>query len=720
MALSERSQILLKESMKKWKCPPANTMTKDYHFAALHSFADLPKWEKIARSKAFALSNQAVRIEPYDRIAGRVYHEEQVPPAQPDPDLDWMQRPMTRVLEEFDGYAEMADNQFFSPWAGVGHISWLWERILRHGISGMRDMYTKALQSARDSTAGEFYQGVLILLDAVSLWNRKHVDALEAMGMESLAAVCRKVPEYPAESFHEAVQAFFFQHICVMSENPHGGNSPGRVDYYLWPYLERDLQNGTCSLEDARILIDELYLRLDERIHNMDGWGETISLGGSHTNGTSAVNPLSYIMIESIMDLNITHPLVYPRLPENPPLDFFGLCVKYLKYGSNRAQILSDKAITNAMAKANIPYSDAVQYACGGCMEVSVQGMNCDYIFNGWSNIPKLVELAVTGGFCLKTGRQIKSCHFKGLASYTDFDHFYNDFEEEVKRIYRIFFKVQDIFSEEAQESRPCYLLSSMMDDCMARGRNMHGGGCRYHNYGSAPLGLPNAADAMYAIKRAVFDDKFCTAGELTEALKANYEGCEPLRLRLMALPKYGQKNKEADEMAKRIMTSVCDAYDQYTTRWGGKAAAVVLTFVFAPEAAKILGATADGNFAGRLVAHGLTPQSSSMTKGITAAIGSNLEMPMELFAGGASTMWDLDAGWADENMIGSILDAFLQGGGQIFQGNTTDVRELIKARENPDAYGHIIVRVGGYSARFTSLSSELQEDIIMRYRHAG
>lgn len=146
----------------------------------------------------------------------------------------------------------------------------------------------------------------------------------------------------------------------------------------------------------------------------------------------------------------------------------------------------------------------------------------------------------------------------------------------------------------------------------------------------------------------------------------------------------------------------------------------MVLTFTYGPQAAAMLGAGADGSHRGKMVAHGLTPQSSSMTKGITAAIGSNLRMPMDLFTGGASTMWDFDPSWISEELLLAILKTFLQGGGQIFQGNTTDVRELIQAQKNPEEYGHLIVRVGGFSARFTSLDKKLQDDIITRYRHAG
>ena len=160
--------------------------------------------------------------------------------------------------------------------------------------------------------------------------------------------------------------------------------------------------------------------------------------------------------------------------------------------------------------------------------------------------------------------------------------------------------------------------------------------------------------------------------------------------------------------------------YLNYRTRWGGKGKPVILTFVYSPIAASILGAAADGRNSGKGVAQGVTPYSASMTKGITAAINSCGRMPFDKFAGGASTMWDFDRAWASEAVVEAILRTFIQKGGQIFQGNTSSVEELRKAQQTPEDYPNLIVRVGGYSARFVTLQKNLQDDIIDRIRHGA
>ncbi|MBQ4638747.1 MAG: hypothetical protein IJB92_08435 [Clostridia bacterium] len=718
--ISERIKELEQKCAKLGQSRIVSHFRKDYHSSALTEFSHLEQWEKAARAMAFAIENQDIYVYPEDRIGGRVYHTNEAPAEHIDPDLDCDTGADKEFISQYPEAEELIANQLIGTGA-KGHITWFFDRILSMGVSGFKEQYEKALKNAKDEEAEQFYKGVLILLDALLAFNDKHIEAYEKIGNFELAQRMKKVPRYPAETFLDAVQAFFMQHIVVMKENPYGGNGPGRLDYYLWPYLERDLKAGRCTLTEAKEIIDELFLRIDERLYGNDGWVEAIVAGGTYPNGCSAVNPLTYIMVESIMDLNILHPSVYIRLPKDPPEELIKLCARYMMSGRNRAQILYDPAVIDALVQRGTPYRDAVEYACGGCMEVGIQGMTSDFLYIGWQNTAKMLELMITGGICLKTGKRISSFHAdKGLVNYNDFESFYLDFIAEAKRLTTIYLKKQDISSQYAQKARPSYLISSMIDDCLERGRNMHAGGARYHDYGGTHLALPNVADGLFAIKYAVFDKKICTASELVDALKADFSGYERLQAKLRAIPKYGMDNDEADALAARLFSDFSDMYLDYNTRWGGKGKPVILTFVYSPRAATVLGATADGRNSGKAVAHGVTPHSPSMTEGITAAINSCSKLPYGKFAGGASTMWDFDSSWANETLISQLLKVFLSKNCQIFQGNTTSVEELLDAQNSPEEHKNLIVRVGGYSARFVNLSAELQNDIISRIRHTG
>jgi formate C-acetyltransferase len=352
-------------------------------------------------------------------------------------------------------------------------------------------------------------------------------------------------------------------------------------------------------------------------------------------------------------------------------------------------------------------------------MEISCSQANSDMLLCGWHNMAKLVEMSITGNQCLLTKKQYDSLLFRGLENYTDFSSYYDDFVKECRRVLHQYFSCIDIFSEKIAVYCPTYFASSLLNDCMIRGRSQHNGGTRYHDYGTAPLALANAADSLFAVKKAVFDNKICTANELVDALWHNYSGYETLRLRLLAIPKYGQDHEEADAFAKQYFDDICDIYESYENRWRGVVKPIIFTFVWAGECASHLGAAADGHFAHTFASQGTTPHSSAMTEGLTAAIISNCRMPMIRFTGGGTSMWDFDESWVNPTVMEYFLTTFLSLGGQMFQGNSSvSPEELRKAQADPDAYKHLIVRVGGFSAHFVDLTRDVQDDIIHRHRH--
>lgn len=590
---------------------------------------------------------------------------------------------------------------------------------MEFGVEGLKKKYLNALNNTRDIKSMEFYKGVIILLDALLDFNDKHIKYYENYKNKELVKRIKKVPRYKAESFKEAVQSFYMQHLVVMRENPFGGNSVGRLDYYLWPYLKKDLEEEKCSLDEAKEIIDELFLRFEERLNGLDMWTEAIVVGGSDENLKSCVNPLTYIMIQSIMDLNILHPAVYIRIPIEYDQKLIDLSSEYILKSNNRAQILNDKSIIEMLINNNIPISDAVNYVCGGCMEIGIQGKQSDFMYAGWQNTLKMLELMITGGICLKTKKRIDCFNgTKGLINYDTFDDFYYDFIKEATRLTNISLSIIEIYSEYSAINRPSFLISSMIDDCLNRGRNMHDGGAKYHDYGGTHLGLPNLVDSLYAIKYLIFDNKILTKERLINALENNFLTDIELLNLLKNVPKYGCDNEEVDIFANKVMSDFSDMYLEYKTRFDGKGKPTILTFIHAPFASSILGATLDGNTSGNRIAQGITPFSSSMRNGITSAINSCCKMPYKKFYGGASSMWNIDSTSISKEILNAILMTFIQKKGMIFQGNTNAVEQLIEAKSNPHKFPNLFVRVGGYSARFIYLWPELQDEVINRMRH--
>lgn len=719
---SARIERIFTYAKQTWRNIPPIPLNKNFQYAAVELYADKPLWERAALSVAYALRHMPVIITEDDEIIGRVYHLNREKPEHRDPELhDYLNFAVCHGEAIYPGYDALRKLHLVTD-ISRGHITWDWRKMLQIGTEGMKAEARAALAHPRDAEAERFYRGVLIVLEAFEDWNEQHAAKLEEMGKHELAARCRRVPRYPARNFREAVQAFFMQYIAVFCENPFGGNGPGQFDKYMWPYLKQDLEAGVCTLEEAREIIDELFIRMDERVSTGDLWNEMIIAGGTHPDGTSAVSPLSTIMVESIMELNITHPSVYLRVPANPDADYVRLCAKYLKHGHNRAQIYYDPQVMRALIETNhVRPEDASEYGVGGCLEIGIQGKNSDLLQSGFVNMPLMLELAITGGDSLCLGQQIDTVgvDLPGLTAHESFDSFYRNYLAYTDRLLGISFDAIEATSIHDEQYRPTYFISSMIDDCMERGRSMHAGGCRYHDYSMTPLGIPNVIDSLYAIKVAVFDERICTAEKLVEALRADFAGHERLQRKLRNIPKYGQDNEAVDKFAYDVVTDLTKLFITRQNRWGGIFRPMILTYIYAPQAAEHLGATADGNNAHTLPAQAITPQSRSMTCGITAAMNSCTQLPFEYFSGGASAMWDLDPAWATEELIADLLMTFFKNGGQVFQGNATDVNELIEAQKHPEDYGHLIVRVGGFSARFVGLDRALQTDIINRRRHS-
>lgn len=724
--LSKRILALREMARERERNRPPSWKRPHFEEAFFGRYRRRPYWERYARSLAYALEHEPVYLFPDEHLVGMLYQATGLPPDfVPDDSLTSAYDPYhfvrARFAAEFDPYLV----ELGSP----GHVGWRWDRLLAEGVEGLLNRLRTHLTQAREPQAKRLYRGALLLWQAVLRWNARHVAALQeraaqATGSErerlqAMIALCRRVPRYPARTFHEAVQSFHFQYLAVMFENPYGGNGPGRMDVYLWPYLQADLAAGRTTLDEAKDLVDELFLRLHERIAPADGWVEAVTVGGVHPDRSDAANPLTYMMIESIGALDQTHPSVYVRLAQNSPPELITLAARYLVHGRNRAQIYNDEVCLPAIAASGTPYEDAARYMAGGCMEISVQGANCDLNWARIHNVAKTMELVLTGGEDLVTGEQTLRLG-RDLADFDSFKALYAAFQRQLQWEYREMARSLDVVSEGFAKYRPTYLLSSLTDDCLQRGREQQEGGARYHEYGFAPLGITSTADSLHALQVAVYEEGFVSREELLAALRADFRGYETLRARLLQIPKYGMEDAAADAMCKRVLETVCTAAQAAKTRFGGHLKPMLFNFTWTPTVSAQLGARPDGSQAGELIGHGITPTRRGLTAGLTAALNSCLSLDLSRVAGGATSMWDMDHRWITVERMEAILQVFLTRGGMIFQGNTTSVEELKEALAAPERYPHLFVRVGGFSARFTTLSRQVQEEIISRHRHAG
>ena len=745
ISLSARSAKFLKDAEARAKSSRRSNRKDSWTEAFQKIYKNEPHARRFALAFAYSLTHEPIHIFNGELISGIYYITEGF--GAPDISGSADDKYLERICQELPEHAALSGIENLEPsiippgsksitvvaklLCSFGHIAWHWDWIVAEGVEGMLSRIERAMPEA-DGKGREVLEGMKISLNGMLNWAESHLEIFkdrlsdtvsnsERKWLEERIETCGRVPRKGARNFREAIQAFHCAYLTGFFECTYGGNSPGRLDRHLWPYLKRDLEDNVITMEQARELIDELFIRFHEKWNwSRDNSVETIVLAGSNPDGSSAANPLSRIMIESFASLKgLTHPSIYVRMPENPPEWLKAISVQYLLHGGNRAQIINDKAVVRSMtADGDMPVEHARDYVCGGCMELSSFAKNGDLLFTKFFNVAKILEYVLTGGVCLRTGKKIFTHLGDGLTSYASFEQLYAAFELELRRSLEISFKGMDIGAREYAKWRPAFLVSSMVEDCIGRGRTINDGGALYEDFGSTPLGIPNTADSLSAINTAVFDEKFIDAATLLSAMKSDFADCASLRLRLRALPKYGQGNKDADTLMSRVVTSVCDIYAKRKNILGGKFKPMIMTFMMAPIEGDKLGASPDGRNAGTPIAQGITPQSSSMTQGIGMAMLSATSVPIERFNGGASHIWDLDPSLTNPEIVKNLIDVFFSRGGQMFQGNTIDVNELKKAQADTESYPHLTVRVGGYSATFVTLEKSIQQEIIERVRH--
>lgn len=702
-------------------------------------YADRPLAERQARSMAYALANEPVYVFPLERLAGQIY---QACPGAESPEVSGSSTdPRWAEFTVCDNYRVAVDHAFtgsdpteknFGGMAAPGHVTWDFGKLLHLGVEGMFDeIAQRRIDLEADARAVEFYDCASIVLEGFIIWVKRHVETLRALAADEadilrrtelldMAAICERVPAKPASTFREAVQSFLLQHLAVMFENPFGGNGPGRLDWFLWPYLKADLEAGRTSEDEARELMTELMIKLDERIHDADGWVEAIMVGGRNPDGSLSINPLSYMIVESMIELKNTHPSVYMRVPDDSPKQFLDLAARYMIESENRGQVYGDDAIIRALVEDGTDIEDARHWAAGGCMEVGVQGASGDLLFAFAFNMAQTLELVLNGGKRLGSDTTMAPIETT-LDDYASFDQLYDAFQAELKREVAILMRHLDISLGCYAKYRPAFLLSTMVNGCLSSGRAINDGGARYPHYGGSGVGIPNVGDSLYAIKRAVYDDKKYTGAELLEALRANYEGCTEMHTYLRNLPKYGSgSNDEVVRLVDRVLLDFTHSLKNHVNPASGHCRPIILGFVWVVSFGLETGATADGRTAGTPLAHGLSPQCGSATNGITASIGDATSLSLHEIPGGASMMWDIDHSWAKPDIVRPVLETYINEGGHIFQGNILSVDRLIEAQKHPDAHRDLMVRVGGYSARFCTLSKESQDEIISRRKYSG
>ena len=602
-------------------------------------------------------------------------------------------------------------------WGGVwgGHANIDHGSFIRMGTDGVREKIRKYRPLHPEKS--EWYDALETAMQALDVLGERYRvlavrEAEKAQGDTKrkylrIAKALETVPRKPAVDFFSACQSFYL----VFTFD--GKDSPGSFDEYMYDFYK------TCDKAEAREILEGLW----DAFRDLRAWN--LCIGGSYADFSDRTNALSYEILDVTRSKGYHTPNLTLRWHRNTPDDFLREAARCIATGIGLPALYNDEAVCPALEKVHgIPPEDSHLYAMNGCNQIDIQGKSYMGLEDGEVFLLKCLEYALFDGVCQVTGRQL------GLPTgdarrFTQYDDLWEAYCAQVRYAAEVTVRLSNTSQMIFAEHAPNPLRSCLLQGCIESGRDYSDGGPIYNHGQILTEGLADTADSLTAIRHFVYDTGEISMDELLEALKNDFEGKEALRLKLLRYEaKFGNDNDEADRTAREVQKSFFELLTSHHTwrgrdskgNYGGGLSTFSRTASYGADA----GANANGRHSRDVLiadSIGATPGFDRL--GPTAALCSALKYDHSLATSGFVMQLKFDKKWFNtpqgiENFM-TLVKAYFMGGGQQLSVNVLDAEELIRAKENPEHYSNLIVRVGGYSDYFTKLSPGLQDNIIAR-----
>ena len=624
-----------------------------------------------------------------------------------------------------------------------GHICPKVEDWLRYGPSGLLQTVNDHLADAPDNLKA-FYTGVGITLESATSFIQRYSilaydmakdqeDDMLRSNLEDIGYTCRKLSDNPPETFREALQLIWFLFVILQMESNASSFSPGRLDQYLYPFYKQDLESGRIDSEIAIELLDSLFIKFNQIVYMRNAQsakyfagfpiGFNVTIGCQTINGDDATNDLSYLILKTQDHLRLPQPNLTARLYRNSPDEFIGECSRVIGLGNGMPQIVNDESIIPALKTIGIDNNDCIDYALVGCVELSTQG---NYL--GWSdaamfNLVKVLELTLNDGICMISGEQT-GLKTGSLETYSDYPAFEKAYRKQIDFFIDKMILACDVVEKLHQLHLPSPFLSGVVDDCLANGKDVTSGGAKYNLSGIQAIQAANIADSLAVIKKLIFEDQTVKKEELLNALRTNFEGKEQLRqFCINRVPKYGNDIKWVDDLGAEWVACFAGKLRHYRNFRGGGFHMGLYTVSAHVPMGQNVGATPDGRLACRPLADGgMSPMYGRDKQGPTAVLNSVSRLHSNLATNGSllnmKFLPSLFDNTGDREKFASLLKSFVALPVNHVQFNVRTASELIKAKADPESYRGLTIRVAGYTAYFTELAEDLQDEIIKRTTH--
>lgn len=584
------------------------------------------------------------------------------------------------------------------------------DKLLQLGIPGLREQVSEHLSREKDEEKQAFYQGLLAMMDAFCAVAHACAAKAETSGAaygRQIAANLHKVADAKPETFWEAVQMMYL--YAVMS----GTYNFGRLDEYLGDFYCEDLKNQTLTHEKAVAILCSLWRLIN---HRKTTWDARVFVGGKGRRNEEAANEVALLAMEVAGIVKDVLPQFSLRFYEGQDMRLLDKAYENIGTGCVFPILYNDDVNIPSVQKAfDVPEEEAEQYMPFGCGEYIFYhrsvGTPSDII-----NLLKSLEITLFNGYDHVSGKEM-GLKLGAFSEYPDFESFFAAYCRQTEHYVELQAEQESLEYRVAAEHSPFLMASLLYDDCIARGRAIYDGGARYLGGTFETYGNTNTADSLTAIKKLVFEEKRIAPETLLDMLKANFEGYEAERKMLLEAPKYGNDLEEADEMAVRVHEHICLTTRKQAQRVGLHSFLVV---VINNSANTTLGhftmASADGRPAYQHMANANNPTGGCDRNGLTAMLNSLVKMRTDIHAGSAQNIkFSRDMFSKHYTKTRMLLDTYFENGGAQLMINVLGRQDLENALKEPEKYQNLIVRVGGFCARFVELSADVQGEILSR-----
>lgn len=591
----------------------------------------------------------------------------------------------------------------------------------------------------------EQLQAMEIAADALIRFARRHADEAERQlegeadparrsELQRIAEVCSRVPAQAPRTFREALQMYWFCHLGVITElNGWDAYSPGHLDQHLWPFYQREIEQGTITRESARELLECFFIKFNNHpappkvgVTAAESGTYTdfanINLAGQFSDGSDASNELSCLLLEIIDEMHLLQPSNNVQISRKTPDAFLKSALRVIRNGYGFPSVFNSDVVVEELVRQGKSLEDAREGGTSGCVEAGAFGKEA-YILTGYFNLPKVLEITLHNGLDPRTGKLI-GIDTGEVSTFTSFDDVFHAWEQQLGHFVDIKIRGNELIEQLYASSLPVPFLSLITDDCIETGKDYHAGGARYNTSYIQGVGIGTLTDSLAATQKHVFQREAFPLEALCSSLDADFKGNKPLRQQLLnKSPKWGNDDEEADDLMQRAFNAFLDAVDGRPNARGGTYHVDMLPTTCHVYFGSVTGATPDGRMAGRPLSEGISPSQGMDRKGPTAVLLSAAKMDHVRTGGTLLNMKfspDILAGEDGIERLLHLIRTYFSLGGHHVQFNVVSAHTLRQAMEHPEEYRNLIVRVAGYSDYFCDLTSSLQEEIIARTEHAA